>query len=122
MKQLVETIVKALVDSPESVYVTETTGESIVILEIRVAQEDVGKVIGKEGRIANAIRTVVKAAAAKHDKKVTVEIMTQTPNPYTTTAAPAHTVASTVTSTHTESVGTAYGTPIGSSATTTSIF
>ncbi len=77
MKQLVETIVKALVDSPDDVVVTQTSGESVVILEIRVGQDDVGKVIGKEGRIANAIRTVVKAAAAKHDKKVTVEIMTQ---------------------------------------------
>ena len=77
MKQLVEMIVQALVDSPDQVRINETAGESIVILEISVAPEDVGKVIGKEGRIANAIRTVVKAAAAKHDKKVTVEIMTQ---------------------------------------------
>ncbi len=77
MKQLVESIVKALVDSPDQVVITQTAGESVVIIEIRVAQDDVGKVIGKEGRIANAIRTVVKAAAAKHDKKVTVEIMTQ---------------------------------------------
>lgn len=79
MKQLVEAIVKALVDDPDKVTINETAGESIVILEISVAQEDVGKVIGKEGRIANAIRTVVKAAAAKHNKKVTVEIMTQNP-------------------------------------------
>ncbi len=77
MKQLVEMIVQALVDSPDQVRINETAGESIVILEISVAPADVGKVIGKEGRIANAIRTVVKAAAAKHDKKVTVEIMTQ---------------------------------------------
>ncbi len=77
MKQLVEMIVKALVDYPESVYINETVGESISILEISVASEDIGKVIGKEGRIANAIRTVIKAAAAKNDKKVTVEIMTE---------------------------------------------
>ena len=77
MKQLVETIVKALVDAPDKVNITETVGESIVILEISVAPEDIGKVIGKEGRIANAIRIVAKAAAAKNDKKVTVEIMTQ---------------------------------------------
>ncbi len=77
MKELVESIVKALVDQPDKVQINETSGESIIILEIRVGQEDVGKVIGKEGRIANAIRTVVKAAAAKNDKKVTVEIMTQ---------------------------------------------
>lgn len=76
MKELVEMIVKSLVDQPEQVNITETAGESIVILEIAVSPDDVGKVIGKEGRIANAIRTVVKAAAAKHDKKVTVEIMT----------------------------------------------
>ena len=77
MKELVETIVKALVDSPDDVDIHETAGESIVILEIRVAQDDVGKVIGKDGRIANAIRTVVKASAAKNDKKVTVEILTK---------------------------------------------
>ena len=76
MKSLVENIVKALVDVPEDVNINETAGESIVILEINVATDDVGKVIGKEGRIANAIRTVVKAAAAKQQKKVTVEIVT----------------------------------------------
>jgi predicted RNA-binding protein YlqC (UPF0109 family) len=76
MKALVESIVKALVDYPSEVRIAETSGESIVILEISVASDDVGKVIGKEGRIANAIRTVVKAAAAKLDKKVTVEILT----------------------------------------------
>lgn len=76
MKELVENIVRALVDAPNDVVVSETAGESIVILEIRVASGDIGKVIGKEGRIANAIRTVVKAAAAKAEKKVTVEIMT----------------------------------------------
>ena len=76
MKELVEMIVQALVDYPSEVSINETAGESIVILEISVSPDDVGKVIGKEGRIANAIRTVVKAAAAKHDKKVTVEILT----------------------------------------------
>ena len=77
MKSLVETIVKSLVDTPDEVVIGETAGESIVILEISVAPDDIGKVIGKEGRIANAIRTVVKAAAAKLDKKVTVEILTK---------------------------------------------
>lgn len=77
MKKLVEMMVKALVDAPDEVVINETAGESIVILEISVATDDVGKVIGKEGRIANAIRTVVKAAAAKHEKKVTVEIITK---------------------------------------------
>ncbi|MEK9658198.1 MAG: KH domain-containing protein [bacterium] len=75
MRNLVETVAKSLVDNPDEVRVNETAGESIVILEISVAGDDVGKVIGKEGRIANAIRTIVKAAAAKQDKKVTVEIL-----------------------------------------------
>ncbi len=76
MKALVYTIVKELVDAPDEVVIKETAGDTIVILEISVAPDDVGKVIGKDGRIANAIRTVVKAAAAKHDKRVTVEIVT----------------------------------------------
>jgi uncharacterized protein len=77
MKALVEMVVKALVDDPAGVSISETTGESTITLEINVSPDDVGKVIGKEGRIANAIRTVVKAAAAKNDKRVTVEIMTK---------------------------------------------
>ncbi|OGI10938.1 MAG: hypothetical protein A2Y40_10555 [Candidatus Margulisbacteria bacterium GWF2_35_9] len=77
MKELVELITKSLVDNPEDVVIKETAGESIIILEIKVGADDVGKVIGKEGRIANAIRTVVKAAAAKQGKKVTVEIITK---------------------------------------------
>ena len=77
MKQLVEMIIKALVDIPEEVQINETSGESVMILEIKVASDDIGKVIGKEGRIANAIRTVVAAAAAKNRKKVTVEIVTK---------------------------------------------
>ena len=77
MKELVEYIVKALVDKPDEVNISETQGESLTILEIKVAQEDIGKVIGREGRIANAIRTVAKAAAAKQKKRVTVEILTK---------------------------------------------
>ena len=76
MKELVELIVKALVDKQDEVVIKETAGDSVIIIEIMVAQDDVGKVIGKEGRIANAIRTVVKAAGAKQDKKVNVEILT----------------------------------------------
>lgn len=76
MKSLVELLVKALVDKPDEVSITETSGNSVTIIEITVSPEDVGKVIGKEGRIANAIRTVVKAAGAKQQKKVTVEILT----------------------------------------------
>lgn len=76
MKDLVEYIVKSLVDDPDSVYVNETTGTNVIIIEITVGDSDIGKVIGKEGRIANAIRTISKASAAKIDKKVTVEIVT----------------------------------------------
>ncbi|MDR1452604.1 MAG: KH domain-containing protein [Candidatus Margulisbacteria bacterium] len=77
MNNLVELLVKALVDNQEQVNVSETSGNSITVIEISVAPEDVGKIIGKEGRIANAIRTVVKAAGAKQNKKVTVEIVTK---------------------------------------------
>ena len=75
MKELVEVIAKSLVDFPDEVVVTETESENGTILELRVAQSDMGKVIGKQGRIAKAIRSVVKAAASKEDKKVIVEIM-----------------------------------------------
>ena len=75
MKELVEVITKALVDDPDSVVVTEREDKKSTILEIRVADSDMGKVIGKQGRIAKAIRQVVKAAAAKEDRKVIVDIM-----------------------------------------------
>lgn len=75
MKDLVEVIAKALVDKPEEVKVREIKGDKSIIIELSVAPEDVGKVIGKQGRIAKAIRTVVKSAAAKTDKKVIVEIL-----------------------------------------------
>ncbi|MBS5523594.1 MAG: KH domain-containing protein [Clostridiales bacterium] len=75
MKELVEVIAKALVDHPDEVVVTEKQDAKSVILELKVAQEDMGKVIGKQGRIAKAIRTVVKSAASKDDKKVIVEIL-----------------------------------------------
>ncbi len=77
MKDLVEYIAKQLVDKPEAVSVKETQGDSITIIEIRTAPEDSGKIIGREGRIANAIRTIVKASAAKQQKRVTVEILTE---------------------------------------------
>ena len=77
MKELVETIAKALVDSPDEVVVTESETEREIVLQLHVAQEDMGKVIGKQGRIAKAIRSVVKAAASKCDKKVKVEIRIQ---------------------------------------------
>ena len=75
MKELVEVIAKSLVDSPDEVVVTETEDDKSIVVELRVAQSDMGKVIGKQGRIAKAIRAVVKAAASKTEKKVTVEIM-----------------------------------------------
>ena len=75
MKELVEVIAKALVDFPEEVAVTETENDKAIVLELRVDQADMGKVIGKQGRIAKAIRAVVKAAAAKSDKKVIVDIV-----------------------------------------------
>ncbi len=75
MKELLETIAMSLVDYPDEVSVNEVEGEKSIILELRVAKDDMGKVIGKQGRIAKAIRTVVKAAAVKEDKRVVVEIL-----------------------------------------------
>ena len=75
MKEVLEIIAKALVDAPEEVSVTEVEGEQSIILELRVAEKDMGKVIGKQGRIAKAIRTVVKAAASREAKHVVVEII-----------------------------------------------
>ena len=75
MKELVEVIAKSLVDYPDQVVVTETENEKAIVLELRVAQSDMGKVICKQGSIAKAIRSVVKAAASKEEKKVIVEIM-----------------------------------------------
>jgi hypothetical protein len=75
MKELVEIIAKALVDNPDMVQVKEVAGEQSIILELKVASDDMGKVIGKQGRIAKAIRTVVKAAAIKENKRVVVEII-----------------------------------------------
>ncbi|MBQ9699208.1 MAG: KH domain-containing protein [Lachnospiraceae bacterium] len=75
MKELVEVIAKALVDSPEEVVVTERETEKGLLVEIKVAESDKGKIIGKQGRIAKSIRSVVKAAASKDDKKVIVDIL-----------------------------------------------
>ena len=74
MRELVEVIAKALVDHPEEVVVTEKEEGKALVLEVKVADSDMGKVIGKQGRIAKAIRAVVKAAATKEDKKVIVDI------------------------------------------------
>ena len=75
MRELVEVIAKALVDNPDEVVVTERQEGRTTVVEVRVSEADMGKVIGKQGRIAKAIRSVVKAAAAKEDKKVIVDIM-----------------------------------------------
>ena len=75
MKELLEIIAKNLVDNPEQVSVSEIKGERSIVLELKVAPDDMGKVIGKQGRIAKAIRTVVKAAAVHDDKKIVVEIV-----------------------------------------------
>lgn len=75
MKELVEVIAKALVDDPDSVAVSERQDGKTTVIEVRVAEGDMGKVIGKQGRIAKAIRSVVKAAAAKEDKRVIVDIV-----------------------------------------------
>ena len=74
MKHLLEVIAKALVDQPDKVTVTEKETADAVVLELHVAERDMGKVIGKQGRIAKAIRSVVKAAASREDRKVIVEI------------------------------------------------
>lgn len=75
MKELLESIARLLVDHPDDVSVTEVQGERALVLELRVAEDDMGKVIGKQGRIAKAIRTVMKAAAIKEDLRVIVEIV-----------------------------------------------
>ena len=75
MKELVEVIAKSLVDNPDEVVVTEKDTGKALVLELKVASSDMGKVIGKKGRIAKAIRSVVKVAASKEDKKVIVDIL-----------------------------------------------
>ncbi|PRR84179.1 KH domain-containing protein [Clostridium vincentii] len=75
MKELVEIIAKALVDHPEDVEVNEVVTEQSITLQLKVASDDMGKVIGKQGRTAKAIRTVVKAASVKEEKKILVEII-----------------------------------------------
>lgn len=75
MKELVEVIAKSLVENPDEVTVTERQAGKTTVVELKVAPGDMGKVIGKQGRIAKAIRAVVKAAASKDDKKVVVDIL-----------------------------------------------
>lgn len=75
MKELVEVIAKSLVDCPEEVVVTETEDNDAIFVELKVAASDMGKVIGRQGRIAKAIRTVVKAASSKSEKNLVVDIL-----------------------------------------------
>ena len=75
MKTLVEYIVKALVDDPDQILIAERTGRNTTIIELAVAKEDIGKVIGKEGRTINAIRTILNAAGASQKKRVVLEVM-----------------------------------------------
>lgn len=75
MKELVEVIAKSLVENPDKVVVSQTEDDKAIIVELKVAQSDMGKVIGKQGKIAKAIRSVVKAASAKETKKVLVDIV-----------------------------------------------
>ncbi len=75
MKELVEYIVKALVDTPEKVVIKEIAGDKSVIYELRVGEGDMGKVIGREGRTASAIRTIIAAVAMKHGKRAVIEIL-----------------------------------------------
>ncbi len=75
MKELVEYIAKSLVDDPSQVDVTEINKSSFVVLELRVAPEDMGRVIGRNGRVANAIRTLLRVPAARQGKRVNLEIV-----------------------------------------------
>jgi predicted RNA-binding protein YlqC (UPF0109 family) len=75
MKQLIEDIAKALVDSPDEVNVSEVQGEQVTVLELRVAASDLGKVIGKQGRTARSIRTLLGAAGMKLNRRFTLEIL-----------------------------------------------
>ena len=75
MKELLELIVRSLVDQPEEIEVTEIEGEQTTVLELKVAQEDLGKVIGKQGRTARSIRTILAAAGMKLRKRIVLEIL-----------------------------------------------
>ena len=75
MKELVEIMVRQLVDEPESVSVTQVSGSQCSVLEVRVAKTDIGKVIGKKGRTAQALRTILQAASAAHNMRTTLEII-----------------------------------------------
>ena len=75
MKEILELIIKNLVSDPSAISIKEVAGEKSIVLEVKVAEADMGKVIGKQGRIAKAIREIARAVAAKEQKKVTVEFI-----------------------------------------------
>lgn len=75
MKEILETIILNLVDNKDSVEIKELDGEKSIIFEVRVAEEDMGKIIGKQGRLAKSIRTVLKAVASKEQKKLSIEFI-----------------------------------------------
>ena len=75
MKELLELIARSLVDQPEEIEITEIENEQASVLELKVAQEDLGKVIGKQGRTARSIRTILAAAGTKHRKRIVLEIL-----------------------------------------------
>ena len=75
MKEILKTIIESLVDNKEAIEINEVDGEKSVVFEVKVAENDMGKVIGRQGKIAKSIRTVMKAVAAKEHKKVTVEFI-----------------------------------------------
>jgi predicted RNA-binding protein YlqC (UPF0109 family) len=75
MKELIKRIAQALVDNPEQVSLREITGEHTIIIELKVAKEDIGKVIGKQGRTAQALRTISNAISGKEKKRITLEIL-----------------------------------------------
>lgn len=75
MKEMLETIIKSLATDLDAVSINEIEGEKIIIYEVKVAQSDMGRIIGKEGKIANSIRTIMKALAAKENKKISIEFI-----------------------------------------------
>ncbi len=75
MKEVLDLMIRNLVDNPEEVSIKELNGEKSVVYEVKVAEDDMGKVIGKQGRVARAVRAIMKSIASKEDKKVTIEFI-----------------------------------------------
>lgn len=75
MKELIQYLAQSIVDQPDAVEVTETQGDNASVVKLKVAQEDLGRIIGKQGRTARSLRTILNAAAARHDRKIVFEII-----------------------------------------------